>query len=80
MLPSIHRFLERIDIFNNRVLNLFTVQSKEEVMKDYRDDQRQQRWWHEKVLWGLSRNDISLVIIGILAWIFRKRLPFSKKK
>ena len=56
---------------------MFTVQSKEEVMKDYRDDQRQQRWWHEKVLWGLSRNDISLVIIGILIAVLFYKFPVN---
>src|SRR3989344_1719149 len=77
MLPSIHRFLERIDIFNNRVLNLFTVQSKEEVMKDYRDDPRPNRTSHEKVLWGLSQNDISLVIIGILIAVLFFKFPVN---
>ncbi|HEY4500884.1 MAG TPA: hypothetical protein VJI70_01270 [Candidatus Paceibacterota bacterium] len=46
-------------------------------MKDYRDDQRQQRWWHEKVLWGLSRNDISLVIIGILIAVLFYKFPVN---
>ncbi len=47
--------------------------------KDYRENQFRRDWWNRKIpyLWGMTRNDLVLVVIGIIIVIIYTQLNWD---